>query len=196
MNRLDISAGAIFLFSVIYFFGGVTSLAALLVSVLTHELGHIAMILLFGGKIQRLNISISGLCISYGGVLSAAESTLCLCAGPAAGFALAYAASYFGNLNQNILLIKTAGFSLVLSVYNLLPALPLDGGRALQCALESACGTRAAESVLEITGVLTGAALLFSGAYFIRQGFGAAFLIAGVWVLAAQTGIVKTKTML
>lgn len=196
MNRVDISAGAILLFAIIYFFSGLTSLAALIIAVAAHELGHVAMIRLFGGIIQELKIGAGGLCISYCGVLGAAQSALCLCAGPVAGFALAYAASYFGNINQNILLIKTAGFSLVLSVYNLLPALPLDGGRALQCLLECTCSSRSAESILEITGVLTGAALLFSGAYFIRQGFGAALLIAGVWVLAAQTGIVKTKPML
>ena len=196
MNRLDISAGAIFLFSVIYFFGGLTSLAALLIAICAHELGHIAIIRLFGGKILSLKVSVSGLCISYRGILSIIESALCLCAGPAAGFALAYLASYFGNQNQNLLLIKTAGFSLVLSVYNLLPALPLDGGRALQCVLESACGFKFAESFLEICGLLTGAVLLFSGVYFIRQSFGTALLIAGVWVLAAQTGIVKTKPML
>lgn len=196
MNRLDISAGAVLLFSVIYFFSGFASLAALLIAVCVHELGHISLILLFSGKIQNLKIGISGLCISYCGILSTTECLLCLLAGPAAGFALAYAASYLGNLSQNVLLIKTAGFSFVLSVYNLLPALPLDGGRAFKCALECACSVRFAESLLEFCGVVTGAALLFSGAYFIRQSFGAALLIAGVWVLAAQTGIVKNKSML
>lgn len=196
LNRLDISAGAIFLFSAIYFFGGFTSLAALLIAVFVHELGHTAMILIFGGKIRRLNIGISGLCISYCGILRAAESAICLCAGPAMGFALALIASYFGNLYQNILLIKTAGFSFVLSVYNFLPALPLDGGRVLHCLLENAFDYDCAEKVLELTGLLTGAALLFSGTAFIRQSFGVALFIAGIWVLTAQTGIVKNKPML
>ena len=108
------------------------------------------------------------------------------------GLALAYAASYLGNQSQNLLLIKTAGFSLVLSVYNSLPALPLDGGRALQCLAERVFGISFAQTLLELSGMLTGAALLFAGAFFIRQSFGAALLIAGVWVLTAQTGIVKT----
>ena len=124
------------------------------------------------------------------------KSVICLCAGPASGFALAYAASYLGNLSQNLLLIKTAGFSLILSVYNSLPALPLDGGRALECLAESLGGVGFANALLELTGMLMGAALLFSGAYFIRQSFGAAMLIAGVWVLTAQTGIVKNGSML
>ena len=192
MNRIDVGAGALFLLSVIYFFGGITSLFALLIAVAVHEFGHIAAIRLFGGRIQMLKIGISGLCIRYYGALGTVNSVICLCAGPAMGLALAYAASYLGNQSQNLLLIKTAGFSLVLSVYNSLPALPLDGGRALQCLAERVFGVSFAQTLLELSGMLTGAALLFAGAFFIRQGFGAALLIAGVWVLTAQTGIVKT----
>ena len=196
MKRVDISAGAILLLSVIYFFGGMTSLAALTLAVLVHELGHIAAIVLSGGRVHRLKVTLSGLCISCSGVMGTEKSVICLCAGPASGFALAYAASYLGNLSQNLLLIKTAGFSLVLSVYNSLPALPLDGGRALECLAESLGGVGFANALLELTGMLMGAALLFSGAYFIRQSFGAALLIAGVLVLTSQTGIVKNGSML
>lgn len=196
MKRADISAGAILLLSVIYFFGGMTSLTALLLAVLVHELGHIAAIELCGGRVHGLKVSVSGLCINCSGAGGTLESVICLCAGPAAGFALAYAASYLGNLSQNLLLIKTAGFSLVLSVYNILPALPLDGGRALECIARFLGGTVFAQTLLEISGMLTGAALLFAGAYFIRHSFGAALLIAGVWVLTAQTGIVKNGAML
>ncbi len=196
MKRVDISAGAILLLSVIYFFGGMTSLVALTLAVLVHELGHIAAIVLCGGRVHRLKVTLSGLCISCSGVIGTEKSVICLCAGPASGFALAYAASYLGNLSQNLLLIKTAGFSLVLSVYNSLPALPLDGGRALECLAESLGGVGFANALLELTGMLMGAALLFSGAYFIRQSFGAALLIAGVLVLTSQTGIVKNGSML
>ena len=182
--------------SVIYFFGGMTSLVALTLAVLVHELGHIAAIVLCGGRVHRLKVTLSGLCISCSGVMGTEKSVICLCAGPASGFALAYAASYLGNLSQNLLLIKTAGFSLVLSVYNSLPALPLDGGRALECLAESLGGVGFANALLELTGMLMGAALLFSGAYFIRQSFGAALLIAGVLVLTSQTGIVKNGSML
>ena len=41
MNRIDVGAGALFLLSVIYFFGGITSLFALLIAVAVHEFGHI-----------------------------------------------------------------------------------------------------------------------------------------------------------
>ncbi len=196
MNKVDISAGAILLLSIIYFFGGITSLSALTLAVLVHELGHITAIVLCGGKVHHLKVTLSGLCISCSGAMGTGETVICLCAGPAAGFALAYATSYLGNLSQNLLLIKTAGFSLVLSVYNSLPTLPLDGGRALECIAERLGGTGFAQTLLELTGMIIGAALLFAGAYFIRQQFGAALLIAGVWVLTAQTGIVKTGSML
>ena len=196
MKRIDVSAGAIFLLSVIYFFGGMTGLAALMLAVTVHELGHIAAIVLLGGRIHSLKVSVSGLCICCSGSMTAGQTVICIYAGPTAGLALAYAASYLGNLDQNLLLIKTAGFSFILSVYNLLPALPLDGGRALQRLAECFYGRCFAQTLLELTGMLTGTALLFAGAYFIRRSFGAAVFVAGVWIITAQTGIVKNGSML
>ena len=191
MSRIDISAGAIVLLSIIYFFGGLASLLALLAAVAVHELGHIAAIRLFGGTVHNIRFGVSGLCIQSTGLASPAGQFVSLIAGPALGFALAYAASYFGNSSQNVLLIKMAGFSLVLSVYNMLPALPLDGGRALQVLLESALGQRPSAAILDFSGLAAGAVLLFGGAVYIRTQYGLALLIAGIWVLIAQTGIVK-----
>ncbi len=192
MNRADISAGAILLLSVIYFFGGFSSLFALITAICIHEAGHVAAIRLCGGTVHKLRFGVSGLCMRYSGLNTAAAQLAALLAGPLFGLLLAYTASYFGNLTQNTLLIKTAGFSLVLSAYNMLPALPLDGGRALQCVLSSVLGSKRADTVLDIFGVTTGAILLFSGAVYIRAQFGPALLIAGIWVLIAQTGIVKS----
>lgn len=192
MNRADVSAGAILLLSLIYFFGGLSSLLALITAIAVHEAGHAAAILLCGGTVHKLRFGVSGLCMHYSGINSSAAQLAALLAGPLSGLLLAYAASYFGNLSQNTLLIKTAGFSLVLSAYNLLPALPLDGGRALKCLLCSFLGSNKTDTVLDILGIATGALLLFSGAVNIREQFGLALLIAGIWVLIAQTGIVKS----
>ena len=192
MKRTDISAGAILLLSIIYFFGGFSSLCALLTAISVHETGHIAAILVCGGTVHKMRFGVSGLCIDCSGLNGTAAQIISLLAGCTFGLLLAYTASYFGNLTQNTLLIKTAGFSLVLSIYNILPALPLDGGRALQCALNRLLGIERTDKVLDILGVITGAVLLFSGAVYIRTQFGPALLIAGIWVLIAQTGIVKS----
>ena len=195
MRGLNISPGAVLLFSALYFFCGAEELAALLIAVITHELGHIAAIYLCGGRLHGLRISASGLCIDYSGTNSASGELTALLSGPAAGFVLAYAASRIGNANGNTLLLKTAGFSLILSVYNLLPALPLDGGRALECLL-NAGNSGCSGTVLGVSGFVTGIALITIGLYLMHELTGAAVFLSGIIVLFAQTGIVKSLRML
>ena len=195
MKGLSISPGAVLLFSALYFFCGTEELAALLIAAITHELGHIAAIYLFGGNLHGLRISASGLCIDYSGTYSASGELTALLSGPAAGFVLAYAASHIGNANGNTLLLKTAGFSLILSVYNLLPALPLDGGRALECLL-NAMFPGCSGTVLGVSGFVTGIALITIGLYLMHELTGAAVFLSGIIVLFAQTGIVKSLRML
>ena len=74
-----------------------------------------------------------------------------------------------------------------------MPALPLDGGRVLFCAIPSRVK---AEKILDVSGMQTGFALIIIGLYFLGKESGAAFLISGMWVLIAQTGIVKNLRML
>lgn len=192
-TRLEISAGAIFMLSALYFFGGLESIIAVAIAAAIHELGHIAAIKAFKGKIRRVRMSASGLCMSCFGLDSTAKEIAAFIMGPVFGLVLAYIASYYGYMLGNELLCETAGISLIFSVFNLLPALPLDGGRVLFCAIPSRVK---AEKILDVSGMLTGFALIIIGLYFLGKESGAAFLISGMWVLIAQTGIVKNLRML
>ena len=193
MKRTEISTGALLLFSIVFFFGGFSALAALFLSIAVHELGHISAIRLFGGRVQRLSVDVSGLCITFTGITEPTKEIITLLSGPLAGLAMAFAASYFGRSTQNTVLLKTAGLSLVLSLYNLLPALPLDGGRVLFSVIRN---RKTAEKVLDFCGMSVGIILIVVGLYFLGSERGAAFLISGLWVLIAQTGIVKSFAMM
>lgn len=192
-SKFNVSAGAILMLSALYFFGGMKSVCAVILAASVHELGHIIAIKMFGGKIRSLRFDASGLCMSYCGLDSAVKELVSLVTGPLFGLALAYAASYYGNTLSNNLLRETAGISMMFSVFNLLPALPLDGGRALFCMIN---GRHRAENVLDKSGMITGLLLVFSGLYFLGNEKGAALLISGCLVLIAQTGIVKNFRML
>ena len=48
-RRFSLSPGAIFVLSFIYFFGGLSCLAAVILSVAVHEAGHAAAIRTLGG---------------------------------------------------------------------------------------------------------------------------------------------------
>lgn len=179
--------------SALYFFGGLKSMCAVMLAAAAHEFGHIAAIKILGGKIRSMRFDASGLCMSYFGLDSTGKELLSLVMGPVFGLVLAYVSSYCGNVLNNDFLRETAGVSLIFSLFNLLPALPLDGGRALFCLIP---GRRKAERVLDTSGMLIGLLLVFGGLYFLGNEEGAALLISGVWILIAQTGIVKNFRML
>ena len=100
-------------------------IGAWLLAVCVHELCHAVAVLLCGGKISQLTVSISGMKMETS-PLTERKRIIAILGGPAGGFLLALAGR---------LLPRTALCSWALSVYNLLPLLPLDGGRALQILL-------------------------------------------------------------
>lgn len=179
--------------SALYFFGGLKALSIVMICASVHELGHVAAIKAFGGKIRKINFDASGFCMSCCGLDSTAREVTALLMGPIFGLAFAYAASYYGNKYYSEFLFEAAGVSLIFSVFNLLPALPLDGGRVLFSLIQN---RSAAEKILDYSGMLTGLVLVLLGLYFLGNEKGAALLISGVWVLIAQTGIVKNFGML
>lgn len=196
MNRwFQLSAGAIFLLSALYFFGGIVSLSALLLAAAAHELGHIAAIKLLGGGIRTMRFEASGMCISMCGVNGAAAEITALLAGPAAGLIFAIICSYCGAKTANRLLLECAGYGAILTAYNLLPALPLDGGRAVFALLSEAMGFERAKNIIELSGFITGLGLAAAGLAMLGKELGAALLIAGIWLLIAQTGIVKNMRL-
>lgn len=194
-RRVQLSAGAIFLLSALYFFGGIVSLSALLLAAAAHELGHIAAIKLLGGGIKTMRFEASGMCISMCGVNGAAAEITALLAGPAAGLIFALICSYCGAETANRLLLECAGYGAILTAYNLLPALPLDGGRAVFALLSEAMGFDRAKNVIELSGFITGLGLASVGLAMLGKELGAALLIAGIWLLIAQTGIVKNMRL-
>ncbi len=179
--------------SALYFFGGIKSVCAVLLAAAVHEAGHIISIVILRGKIRAVRFDASGFCMSCCGLDSSLKELVSILMGPVFGLLFAYLASYCGNALNDSFLCEAAGVSMILSVFNLLPALPLDGGRALYCMISSRI---MAEKVLDVSGMLSGLVLVTCGLYFLGNEKGAAFLISGIWVLIAQTGIVKNFRML
>ena len=68
-------------------------------------------------------------------------------------------------------LVSSSGLSLVLSLFNLLPAPPLDGGRIAEALL----GRRACS----LLGLITAGLTLSAGLYAVARGYGAALFCAG-----------------
>lgn len=152
--RLTVTPGCLLLLAgLLYLDEGVGLLPWALFACLIHELGHMIAAKAMGGKIQRLSLSIVGaeLAYAYPVPLSYGKESLVALAGPAANLLAGFLSFQFDAYLLAIL-------SLGIGAFNLLPILPLDGGRVLYDLLADWLDPRWADRVLLITaGVLVGA---------------------------------------
>lgn len=134
-------------------------LAALLAfSVLVHELGHCLVALRLGLPVHRVRLFLLGGISEIGvGAPSAAREGLIAAAGPAVSIGLA-AATGLGWVTLQpsgvvwLLIAQTCVANLAVGLFNLLPGLPLDGGRMLRAALWAITGRRGVGTVAGVIG--------------------------------------------
>ncbi len=183
--------------AMLLYLGSLGEIAAVLLPVLVHELGHAAALALLGLRIRQVRFELRGFCIEYYGDCSAVGHAFAAFAGPLAGLVWAIAASARGNGADWLTL--SAGVSILLSLFNLLPALPLDGGRILLNLSCAVLGTRRGEKLTEAVSLFVGATLLALGLWLLLRGEGIAVLTASVWLLCWQesgSGLVKRPEMI
>lgn len=164
--------------SALYFFLSFDEFAALFLAAAVHEAGHIAAILLTGGHVKSFTANISGAVIAQTSAPSRAADVLRSLAGPLAGIAYALAASYASGMYGSDMLALSAGMSAVLSAFNALPVLPLDGGKALDCL--------AGRRITAVCSLFTASVVLLAGIILAARDMGFGMLIAGAALMAAQ----------
>ncbi len=113
--------------SVAYHFFPTGAFFPFLIATSVHELGHVAAIILAGGTIQSMKLSMQGAVLETRG-LSDLQEAACAIAGPLSSFSLVLYRRSCPWL---------AFWGLVQSLFNFFPLYPLDGGRALACILPS-----------------------------------------------------------
>jgi Zn-dependent protease len=181
------------LFLVWHGLGGVLLLLALFASVLLHELGHALVA-------RRLRVPIIGIDLHFfGGAAklthmpeSPRHEIAIAAAGPAVSFALAlglylvFRATGLGPFAQ------LAAINLVLGGFNLLPALPMDGGRILRALLARRMGrlraTAIAVKVARVAAVGLAVLGLAVTNFFLVALAVMLWIMAGVELRAAQLG--------
>lgn len=171
---LTVSPGFLLLAAGVYFVGGPGALAAFGAAALVHELGHLTAMFLTGASVRGIRITACGPVIEYGGVSSRREEMGILAAGPLAG--IFFAVLCF--ITDIPFLCYTGAIALLAAMFNLLPVLPMDGGRLAQYALETVLSERTAGIILRVMGNLCAIGVLATGVY-IRSIAAAA---AGIWM--------------
>ncbi len=169
------------------------ALAVLLgVSVLAHELGHCLAARSFGVPVSAVRLYLIGGVSELGRApVSPKEEALIAGAGPAVSALLAVICGLLvGSTDARtvgwLLLLQLALANGVIAIFNILPALPLDGGRVLRAGVwKIAGGRRIGTMAAVIGGYLVAAALLVWAVVELSHGDRASVLMAGIAAVTA-----------
>ena len=154
--RWKLRPGAVLALALAWFLDEDGLVPAALAAAAVHEAGHVLALRRGGARITRVTLGLAGAELAYAGALTRGEELLALAAGPAFGALWAL----LGLCPGAEFLHCSGKVSAVLTAFNLLPVLPLDGGRILAAWLGEGKAIRI--SRIGALGLLAGgAALLF-----------------------------------
>ena len=139
-------------------------LTLLFVAAMLHECGHLAAIALQHGKIEHITAKLSGMKIDYlpAGQTSYASDAVAALAGPAVNLTAVVVCALIARIYPSAEVFYFSGVNLLLALFNLIPAAPLDGGRALK-ALLCAWRGQSGEAIAEVVSIVSSALLVFAG---------------------------------
>jgi Zn-dependent protease len=186
---IDLSASFLLLLAVVFFMtGGLSGVVVVLLafaSVLVHELGHALVARRLDVRVDSIELYFFGGAAKMVEAPRTAEHEIAIAAaGPAVSFAIGGLAMLLHGLTGVALLATLAWVNLILGAFNLLPALPMDGGRILRAALARrmpfARATHHAVRVARWIAAGLAVAGLFQGSLYM-------VLVAGlVWMLGSR----------
>ena len=174
LSDISVTPGFAAVLAAAMFFLDNEEIICLLISAALHEAGHLAVMRVFGVPVLRLEATALGLKIGYGGAaVSYIDEAIMALSGPLAGLGAAFLFSAFGFTTM-------AGMSAALSFFNLLPAYPLDGGRAMKAVLCLVFGEKFGFYATDAVGIITAAGLITLGFLFK---LGPLPVIFGLWLI-------------
>jgi Zn-dependent protease/predicted transcriptional regulator len=182
----------------IYWIAALVTGVLFLLSILAHEVSHAVVALRHGVAVDRITLwLLGGVAQLEGGAKTPADEFLIAFVGPLTsiaiglvGGALALGLDAASAPSLLVEMLKwLAGINLVLAVFNLVPAAPLDGGRVLRAALWAHSKDRLRATVIASkAGRLFGIALIAGGVvFFFGGGNGLWFALLGWFVINAAS---------
>jgi Zn-dependent protease len=169
-----------------YLVMGIISALVFAVSILLHEFGHALVARREGMTIHSVTLWLFGGVARFEGFFpsGAAEIRIAL-AGPAVSLVLGgalYGVAQYANLPAAVITVIwwLAMINLILGVFNMLPALPLDGGRTLRGIIWAVSGSlrRATLVAMQVSRLI--AFVLIAAGIALAVGFGDT--VGGIWI--------------
>jgi len=144
-SRISVSWPFVFVLFILVLFFPLADLLPILFAALIHELGHCSAVLACGGRLDKIELGLAGAELYYRGErLSYGRDALIAAAGPFANMLAVWLSHEFFRPQWAYF----SGLNLLYCVFNLLPALPLDGGRILYALAAVWAGSENAERLL------------------------------------------------
>ena len=168
MNSFKIDGRLCILFGFLLFLVPFPWFVAWIAAASFHEICHWLVVKLYGGNVRLFFAGIGGASMQCNG-LSNRAYLLAVLAGPVGGFVLVMLGRWFPRL---------AICSWLLSVYNLLPVLPLDGGQAMRLLLKS----NTVFCFFEKITLIIISALAVSSCIVLNFGLLPLILVASLWL--------------
>lgn len=171
-GRLEVNFIFIPVAAVMCYLNGLPAVLAFSLALLLHESGHAVMAQAMGVRVKYMELMPFGCTahIESFAVLSPGAEIAMAAAGPLANLALAALLQFGSDLFADSFLAALYRSNLSLAAVNLLPALPMDGGRVLCCALSYAMPRLACVRLVSAMGVFTGLCITALGICFWATG--------------------------
>lgn len=178
--KVEVSPGFLLLLGALFWLDeGVGLLPWGLAACILHELGHVAAAAALGGQVKGLSLTAVGaeLCIGYDVPLTYGWDSLVALAGPAANLLA-------GGLALVMHWELGAALTWAVGAFNLLPIMPLDGGRVVYGLLAAKLDPDWAERLMTaLSGCLVGL-MVGAGAAAAAHYANVTLLLTSLWLLA------------
>lgn len=129
----------------------------ILISVLVHECGHAITAIAFGQRVRIQLVAFGGLTLRHGPKIKPWQDFVVVLCGPLAGFLLYFACRgllpLVAEKSPGLLFALQVGVTvnLLWTLLNLLPIMPLDGGKLFSIVLEAIFGLKGLKAALMIS---------------------------------------------
>jgi Zn-dependent protease len=177
-------------------FGGLAGVALTLLvfgSVLLHELGHAVVARYLGVHIDSIEMSfLGGAAKMVNMPRHSAHEIMIAAAGPAVSLILGGLGLGFGTMFHSSLFSWIGYTNFIIAAFNLIPALPMDGGRILRAALSRRMDfIRATDLAVKIS---RGVAIAFAVIGIATGPFQLLLLAPFLWIMGTREQLIARMT--